>query len=290
MNRTNWYFSAHHYARNWEIPDEDHRYDLAEVNELGYAYAVAEDGAGKEGRLLLLLEKFHGYLMKYLVMVVEGTIPPANTRYGRESKEMLRTLAPRGSKPGHETALATCKMLHLAFKGQESEEIYDTLVYLFIRAARRYDPHYARKTSQVCEVIRELGKKIYSAEFLRSRVDFDPGGILRALARKGFSPVLSKRKKLLDRGSAGRRRRGVLESSRAGQVAIRSGREVKVTKTEQEEKELESLIAAAAARRSEVIRTIEAKPVSGRTSQERRLLTLARSLEKGETEDSSGDR
>jgi hypothetical protein len=34
---------------------------------------------------------FHGYLMKYLCMIVRGTIPPANSRAGKDAKELLRS-------------------------------------------------------------------------------------------------------------------------------------------------------------------------------------------------------
>jgi hypothetical protein len=72
--------------------------------------------------------------MKYLCMIVRGTIPPANSRAGRDAKELLRTLAPRGSQPSKELTDYTCKMLHLAFKGQTTEGIYDTLVFCFVKA------------------------------------------------------------------------------------------------------------------------------------------------------------
>ena len=64
--------------------------------------------------LLEILECFHGYLMKYLCMIVRGTIPPANTRAGKDAMELLRTLAPRGStpkgtKPSKALMDSTCK-------------------------------------------------------------------------------------------------------------------------------------------------------------------------------------
>jgi hypothetical protein len=114
-----------------------------------YAYATSPDSPEKEEKLLRLLECFHGYLMKYVVMVVRGTLPPANSRAGKDAKELLRTLAPRKSTPSKELTDATCKMLHLAFKGVTTEDIYDTLAFCFVKAARKYDPYYAKKTKQV---------------------------------------------------------------------------------------------------------------------------------------------
>ena len=97
--------------------------------------------------------------MKYLCMIVRGTIPPANSRAGKDAMELLRTLAPRGIKPSKALTDATCKTLHLAFKSQTTEDIYDTLVFCFVKAARQYDPYYADKTKKVCEVIVGLPKQ-----------------------------------------------------------------------------------------------------------------------------------
>jgi hypothetical protein len=93
------------------------------VNALGYAYATAPDSPAKEAKLLEVMECFHGYLMKYLCMIVRGTIPPANSRAGRDAIELLRTLAPRGVTPSKALTDATCKTLHLAFKSQTTEDI-----------------------------------------------------------------------------------------------------------------------------------------------------------------------
>lgn len=145
--------SPSHYAGKWAIPDESQRIDLAVTNKLALDYGAAPDSPEKEAMLLQLLESFHGYLMKYLVMVIRGTIPNSRSVAGRESSEFLRTLAPRGSKPSAELASASCKMLHLAFKGCSTEEIYDTLAFCFMRAARKYDPCHTDKVKRVCKGI-----------------------------------------------------------------------------------------------------------------------------------------
>jgi hypothetical protein len=74
-----------HYAGKWIIPDEDQRNDLKAVNSLGYKYATAPDSPEKEAMLLEVMECFHSYLMKYLCMIVRGTIPPAHTRAGKDA-------------------------------------------------------------------------------------------------------------------------------------------------------------------------------------------------------------
>jgi hypothetical protein len=116
-----------HYAGRWAIPNEDQRNDLKAINALGQAYAVSADGPEKETQLLVLLEYFHGYLMKYLCMVIRGTSPPVNSHAGRDAIEFLRQMTPRATaKQNPEVVVDTCKMLHLAFKGMTTEDIYDT--------------------------------------------------------------------------------------------------------------------------------------------------------------------
>ena len=59
-----------------------------------------------------------------------------NSYAGRDSMELLRQLAPRGTEQTKATTEATCKMLHMAFKQQTTEDIYDTLVF----RRRAYEP------------------------------------------------------------------------------------------------------------------------------------------------------
>jgi hypothetical protein len=148
----------------------------------GREYALAPDSPEKEGYLLTLLEAFHSYMSKYLVMIVRGTIPNGNSDAGVESRELLRQIKPKGKVS---TSASTCKMLHLAFKGATTEDIYDTLAFCFVRAARKFDPHHTEKVQAVCKIINELLKKFTIAE-LEERVPGDPVRILRALAKQGF--------------------------------------------------------------------------------------------------------
>jgi hypothetical protein len=144
--------------------------------------------------LLEVMECFHGYLMKYLCMIVRGTIPPAHSRAGKDAKELLRTLAPRGVKLTKPVVDSTCKTLHLAFKNQTTEDIYDTLVFCFVKAARQFDPHYSDKIKQICEEIHGLPKQ-FTIEQQEARVGFSCTGILRYLVRKDLlSSVYGKKK------------------------------------------------------------------------------------------------
>jgi hypothetical protein len=192
-----------HYAGKWIIPEQDQRNDLQQVNLLGYDYATSPDGPEKEAKLLKVLEKFHGFMSKYLCMIVRGTVPPAGTDAGKDSKEFLRNLAPRGAEPSKTLTEYVCKTLHLAFKQQTTEEIYDTLAFCFMKAARKYDPYYADKTRKVCEVISELPPGEFTRELVESRVDFDCLGILRSLVSKGFlaSHIVKKKVMGYSRGS-----------------------------------------------------------------------------------------
>ena len=108
-------------------------------------------------------------------------------RYCRRQglEEFLRNLAPKGAEPSKALAEYVCKTLHLAFKQQTTEEIYDTLVFCFMKAARKYDPYYADKTKKVCEVVSELPAE-FNRELVEARVGFDCLGILRALVKRGF--------------------------------------------------------------------------------------------------------
>ena len=195
--------SSSHYAGKWVIPHEAQHNDFKLVNQLGSEYAKAPDSPEKEEMLLKLLEFFHSYVMKYTVMIVRGTLPPLTSRAGRDAKEMLRTLAPRGAKPSNELTLGVCKMLHLSFKSMLTEEIYDTLVFCMMRAMRQYDPHYADKTRQVCEVLRDLPQQFTQAN-VEDSIPFDSLRILRALVRKGFLASVTGKKKVVGyrRGAA----------------------------------------------------------------------------------------
>jgi hypothetical protein len=121
---------------------------------------------------------------------------PANSRAGRDAKELLRTLAPRGVAPSKALTDATCKTLHLAFKNQTTEDIYDTLVFCFVKAARQYYPHYADKTRKVCEELYGLPKQ-FTIEQLEARVDFTCTGILSYLVRKEYLASIVGKKKVV---------------------------------------------------------------------------------------------
>ncbi len=77
-------------------------------------------------------------------------------------------------------------MLHLAFKGMTTEDIYDALVFCFLKAARRYDLHYADQTETAYEEISGLPNRKFNREQLELEEGFRRTGILERLVREGY--------------------------------------------------------------------------------------------------------
>jgi hypothetical protein len=77
---------------------------------------------------------------------------------------------------------------HLAFKGMDTEEIFEVLMSHLVSAVNSYDPNYKAKVKQVVEVINhELSRsKKFTVESVNQYVGFDCDRILRMLCRVGF--------------------------------------------------------------------------------------------------------
>lgn len=154
MSHRSYNLSKNHFASAWPASTDDAgKNDRHEVNELAIKYANLPDGPEKEEVFLHLVKCFHGYLMKYTYMVVRGMMPAANTPAGKDSIAFLKTRIGADTPVNQYTLLATCRTLHLAFKQQTTDEIYDTMVYCFMRACRKYDPHYSTKVKEVYKAI-----------------------------------------------------------------------------------------------------------------------------------------
>lgn len=85
------------------------------------------------------------------------------------------------------------KHLHLAFKdATTSDEVYDTLVAVFLDVAAHYDPNYVKKTEEVCKYI-ELQPKdtLIRLDELGRALDFDPAGCVRVLVRHNYLQSVS---------------------------------------------------------------------------------------------------
>lgn len=145
--------SSAHFAHAWPVPVKGEFRSFEETNELGIKYAITPDGACKQDIMLELTRYFHGYIMKYLNMIVRGHLPPANSSSGGESIKFLKLLAPSGKLGSNAVYGETCRTLHLAFKQATTDDIYDSLQLCLLRAINKYDPFYINKLKKVCETI-----------------------------------------------------------------------------------------------------------------------------------------
>jgi hypothetical protein len=197
--------SSNHYASKFKMPKEDSLNNRDVVNELGIKYAKLTDGSEKETVLLEILTCFHGYIMKYVNMVVRGHLPPLKSPAGKESMLFLKMLIPKGQKKsGRLEMMSVCRTLHLAFKQMTADDIYDTLVLCVMRAIKKYDPFYTDKVGKVCRSIdarcNKKRRKVsavpeFTAEDLTRDVGFDSTGCLRMLVRKKFLASIAGPKK-----------------------------------------------------------------------------------------------
>jgi hypothetical protein len=198
--------SSDHYATKWKMPTEENLNDRLTVNALGIKYARLKNGPEKEATLLEIIQCFHGYLIKYLNMIVRGHLPPLKSPAGRDAAHFLKTLVPKGASEHHGrlTLVNVCRTLHLAFKQQTTDDIYDTLVLCMMRAINKYDPYYTDKVQQICGVIdakcarkrkTALPRPEFTTDDITGQVGFNCTGALRMLVRKGFLASIAGPKK-----------------------------------------------------------------------------------------------
>lgn len=197
--------SQDHYASRWEIASSDTLNDVKTVNELAIVYATTPDGADKERQCLEIVRCFHGYLMKYLNMIVRGHLPSLKTPAGKDASKMLSTLVTRGEPSNRENLLKACRTLHLAFKQMSSDDIYDTLVMCLMRAIRKYDPHYTSKVRVLCEAVdarfprkRRSTEPEFSEPEVSAALGTDSLSHIRMLVRRGhLASVAGPKKKVV---------------------------------------------------------------------------------------------
>jgi len=118
---------ADHYAAQWKTDAVPRPH--AEINQLGKYYSETHDRA----TLLELCEAFHPYLMKYLVMICRGHVPVIGV--GRnpffinpDTKPFLQYFLPKGQALTRRNMTKVVKHFHLAFKGMDTEEVYDDVL------------------------------------------------------------------------------------------------------------------------------------------------------------------
>jgi hypothetical protein len=179
---------ATHYAASWP---KDVQHTPAELTELGCRYAANPS----EETLLEIIQSFHGYLLKYMAMILQGHVPYRGGDVNKDTHLLLQCFIPKGSPADRASLGAACRSLHLAFKGMDPAEIYDQLMMCLVRAVKRYDPSYSLK---VREVAAAIDRQLHDHKFVKfvltaklsSFVGYDCTRYLRLLGKRGFlAPV-----------------------------------------------------------------------------------------------------
>ncbi len=186
-----------HYAAEWKM--EGVVKSLPELDDLGRRYAClpaeieGKSNPAKQDLLLELCQCFHPYLMKYLVMICRGHVPIIGI--GRErcciSKDVVPFLMyflPKGKKLDRVSASTVVRHFHLAFKGLETDEIYDILMVQLVRAINQYDPTYTEKVKRVVEIINNgLSKRAqFTVADVNIYLDADCNRYIRMLCRRAL--------------------------------------------------------------------------------------------------------
>src|SRR5208282_5001384 len=121
------YLDHEHYAAKWLLPKDGEFNDLKIVNQVGIDYANLPDGLAKEAKLEEIVKYFHGYVFKYVDLIVRGHVP--HHRYNADTKQFLWMFLPEGTS-GQSAMNKAAKHLHLAFPQQSTTDIYDILTIL----------------------------------------------------------------------------------------------------------------------------------------------------------------
>lgn len=192
--------SSEHFASRWVVPTKEEFRGYKDTNILGIRYATICDGPEKEDLLLELTQAFHGYLMKYLNMIVKGHLPSMNSSAGMEAAKFLNLLSPIKGEKSSAAYSEVCRTLHLAFKQSTTDDIYDSLLMCLMRAVNKYDPLYIEKLRGVCTAIdvkckgrpRRAGT---TPEFTAQDIGTDINSYLRKLVKRGHLKSIADSKK-----------------------------------------------------------------------------------------------
>lgn len=188
--------SCDHFASRWQMPVKGEFHSFEDTNALGIKYATLPDGPEKKAIMLELIQYFHGYIMKYLNMIVHGRLPPTNSPAGVEAIKFLKLLSPGGDQSQRSSSAygETCRTLHLAFKQSSTDDVYDSLQLCLLRAVNKYDPFYVDKLKKVCEAIdakckgkqRRIGTAPeFAGRDISEKLGMDCNSFLRKLVKRG---------------------------------------------------------------------------------------------------------
>jgi hypothetical protein len=178
-----------HYAARW--PDAVVR-TPDELTQLGARFVDAPEGDEKERLLLEILQCFHGYLLKYVSMILRGHLPLQRSGRTKEVNKdthlLLRCFVPREQAANRATLGAACRTLHLAFKGMDADEVYDQLMMCLVKAIRRYDPYYSNKVKATVAVLENglADRKRFSISEVSSQLGYDAASYVRVLVKRGY--------------------------------------------------------------------------------------------------------
>jgi len=173
------------------------RYDIVQVNQTAYEFATTTDMQRREELQLKLLECWHGYLCKYLNMIIFGQLPALYLPTGKDAKAFLSLLI-GPSNPSQAELRNECKTLHLAFKEQQTtDDVYDILVLLFLKVCAHYDPLIPKRTERVCQFIEAQDNPILRSEDISAAMGFDASGSIRVLRNGGYISSIYGPKKIV---------------------------------------------------------------------------------------------
>lgn len=178
---------SHHFASGWSQDREIRDFDS--VTQLGVRYANEKNLTKKEELLLELVRYFHSYLFKYVSMIVSGTLPKTGDRINADSKILLKFFVPKGTKTTGFGLAKTARTLYLAFKGMETEEVYNVLVSCLIRALQRYDPTYTDKVKKAVEAVDSLItplQPMVTSKQITEAAGFNCSRLCKMLVRRGY--------------------------------------------------------------------------------------------------------
>jgi hypothetical protein len=174
-----------HYAARWAT---DSVRTPAEVTDLGLVYHALPECNKKGEKLLETLQCFHGYLIKYMGMILMGHIPFRNGGVNKDTELMLRCFVPKGKPINFVTLGQACRTLHLAFKGMDQGEVYDVLMMCMVRALNGWDPKYHEKVQAVVKFLDEkfVYERFVSREVVDKNLGLDCTRYIRVLVKRGY--------------------------------------------------------------------------------------------------------
>jgi hypothetical protein len=145
--------SANHYAALWGKTDNS----LEDVTNLGIRYAELPDCREKEDVLLEIIQCFHSYVLKYVDMILRGHLPTYRGHVNQDSVNFLCRFMRSGEAGSNLGMLqGICRTMHVAFKNESYDEVYNILAGLLVKVIHSYDPKYTDKIKLVAEAIDRL--------------------------------------------------------------------------------------------------------------------------------------